>query len=332
MGITPVLRVPAREWDWTKGAFKKTEADHLRTVVEKLIGAWAGGTAYIDLSLLSSDTPVRGQHPLRYAVDTAAAAGVTLIPLARPESSPAFLAEAAGLSAHGYGIHLAQDTWHSVNPAELVGLLTTLKTVPAQVDIMVDFGTSTGPLVRVGVEAELASLGALGSFRSTTVGGSAAPDLRSSPRGVNEYDREDWLLYEDVRTRRASASLPTPDYLDHLIQFPGQMEQQVDPRFMLISAVLRYTVDDKWLVAKGTLYKANSRVKSSAPTGGAALIPALHLLQAHPEYTTPLRTQTDDWIDGVVAGIFSPASPQQWREWGSLRHMEVAVHQLSSRT
>ncbi len=94
--------------------------------------------------------------------------------------------------------------------------------------------------------------------------------------------------------RLRNRTRPTPDYLDHLIQFPRQMEQQVDPRFMLISAVLRYTVDDKWLVAKWHVVQSKQPCQSSAPTGGAALIPALHLLQAHPEYTTPLRTQTDD--------------------------------------
>ncbi len=49
---------------WTKGAFKKTSRPTTcGRWVEKLIGAWAGGTAYIDLSLLSSTPQYAGQHP-----------------------------------------------------------------------------------------------------------------------------------------------------------------------------------------------------------------------------------------------------------------------------
>lgn len=331
LAMTPVLRLPPVAWDFDKGGPSKTETAHIDAVLKRLGPVWNGSRAYIDLSLFASDAPVHGVHPLRHIVATAATEGVTLIPLLRADSSPALVSEAASLANNGLGIHLEQDAWVSVDPTQLPALLRSLRTTPADVDIFVDYQQGTGAIVRVAVDAELAALGVVGSFRSVTVGGSAFPQLTGVAHGTSEFEREDWLTYEDIRSRLADRGGATPDFLDHVIQNPDLIDQQIDPRVLSISATFRYTVDEKWLVAKGHLFKGSKTPRPGIPTGGAALINPLRVLQTHPEYATPVRSQADDWIDAVVAGTDSPGAPQKWREWGTVRHFEVTLHQLASR-
>ncbi|MFL2002231.1 beta family protein [Microbacterium sp. A1-JK] len=330
--VTPVFRIPAREWDYDKGSFSKTETAHVETVTKKLVAAWGGSAGYVDLSLFGSDAAIHGVHPLRYVVETAATGGVNLMPLVRPDSSAAFVTEAAAIQRErsgGVGVHLEEDYWLTVDPSALPALLSSLGVAPSVVDVMVDYRTGSGALVRVAVDGEVNALERLGGFRSITVGGSAFPALTSAARGTSEFDRDDWLTYESVQAVRAGREDSTPDYLDHIIVCPDLIDQQVDPRVLSISAMLRYTVTEKWLIAKGALFKGG-KPRPGVLTGGAALIAPLQVLRTHPDFATPIRTQTDDWIDAVVAGTTTPGNPTKWREWGTLRHIEVTLHQLST--
>lgn len=330
--MTPVLRMPPVAWDFEKGTPAKSVTSHVDAVMKKLMPAWTGSRAYIDLSLLASDAPVHGVHPLRHILDTATAGGLVLIPLLRPDSSAELIAEAVISPAEGLGIHLEQDAWFSVNPTELSGLLAKLPVGPSDIDVMVDYADGAGAIVRVAADAELRDLATLGAFRSVSIGGSAFPLLNGVAKGTTEFDREDWLIYEQIRSRRAMQNEPTPDFLDHVIQRPDQIEQSIDPRLISISAHLRYTVAEKWLAAKGHLFKGGKVAKPGVPTGGEALIDPLRALQAHPDYAKPIRSQADDWIDAVVARTDTPGAPQKWREWGTVRHIEVTLHQLASLT
>ncbi|WP_363316512.1 beta family protein [uncultured Microbacterium sp.] len=104
--------------------------------------------------------------------------------------------------------------------------------------------------------------------------------------------------------------------------------QQSHPRFISISAAFRYTVTNDYLLAKGELFKG----QGGSGKGGAALITPLDELTRHGEYATPVRSQADDWIEAVVDRTATPGNPGKWREWGTVRHIEVVAFQLSTLT
>ncbi|WP_170323126.1 beta family protein [Gordonia effusa] len=327
--MLPVFRIPERAWDYENGRYYKTHEEHLSGVPEKLASAWTGGRGYLDLSLLDRNDAVQGKHPLTYLIDEAGTHSLELTPLISSISTQGHLA--ATSTAHrtfgrGAAIQLPQADWTTINPSALSTLMSTVSLTPGEIDVIVDFETSDGPVTEVAAIAELASLRSLGEFRSVTVGGAGFPDLAGVPQGTTEYPRKEWNVYTSIQNKLFQQGIVTPDFFDHAIQNPDLIELGVDPRFLSISATLRYTVAEKWLVAKGELFKG----RGTSSKGGAALIPPLEALVRHPEYATPTRSLADDWIDAVIAKSETPGAPQKWREWATVRHAEVTVFQLSS--
>ncbi|WP_082484803.1 beta family protein [Microbacterium sp. Leaf151] len=329
--LLPVFQIAPRTWDYEKERYSKTISAHLAPLPEKLASVWGGGSGYVDVSMLDSEPIIDGQHPLAWLAAQTRVVGTQLAPLVEASSSASAKAAAANLHvAHGtgVGIRLRQIDWTTIDPARLTTLLGDLGVAPNVVDVFVDFEGAEGAVIEVAVIAELTSLRALGPFRSITVGGAGFPDVNGVPRGTTEYPRDEWRIYSAVRAKLASMSQPTPDFFDNLVLKPDTIELGVDPRFISISAALRYTVTNDYLLAKGELFKG----QGGSGKGGAALIPALDELTRHAEYATPVRSQADDWIEAVVAGSATPGNPGKWREWGTVRHIEVVAFQLSTLT
>ncbi|WP_130178684.1 hypothetical protein [Cryobacterium sp. SO1] len=161
---------------------------------------------------------------------------------------------------------------------------------------------------------------------SRTVGGAGFPDTTGLARGVSEHLREDWTLFQAVFAKRKLAGLSPMDFFDNAIQNPSFIDVGVDPRFLSISALMRYTTSDRWLIAKGELFKG----PAGKSRGGAALIPALDLLVAHPSFGDPILTAMDTWVGDVLSGRATPGGPETWRTWGTLRHIESVSHQLAT--
>lgn len=329
--VLPVFQVAPRTWDYENERYSKTVPAHLAPLPEKLAAVWSGGSGYVDVSMLDSEPIIEGQHPLAWLATKTRDSGLPLTPLIQASSSAA--AKAAAASLHdlygiGVGVRLPQVDWTTIDPARLAALLRELSVAPNAVDVFVDFEGAEGAVIEVAVNAEMASLRTLGQFRSITVGGAGFPDVNGVPRGTTEYPRKEWRIYSAVRAKLASMGQPTPDFFDNLVLKPDTIELGVDPRFISISAAFRYTVANDYLLAKGELFKG----QGGSGKGGAALITPLDELTRHAEYATPVRSQADDWIEAVVGGTATPGNPGKWREWGTVRHIEVVAFQLSTLT
>lgn len=327
--VAPVFRVPERSWDFDNDAYSKSHDDHLRAFAPKIQTAWEGGRGFLDLSLLDSEGDVDGRHPFDYLA--LAASKVSLTPVLSADSSIQSIDAAKRLHANGrggIGILLRQSNWTTVNPQSLQDLMLKVGVSPADVDLFLDYEDLAGALIQVALEAELSALQSLGAFRSITVGGSSFPDLGGAARGITEYDRTEWQVYSELQRKLAQDDRATPDFFDNGIQNVDQIDQNMDPRVLSFSATLRYTVAEKWLIAKGDLFKG----RGGSGLGGAALLAPLSTLRTHPEHGQPIRSLTDDWIDDVIARDKKPGGPQQWREWGTIRHVQVVAHQLANLT
>ncbi|QIT12082.1 beta family protein [Clavibacter michiganensis] len=327
--ISPVFCIPERAWDYENSRYSKSHEDHISGVPDRLVSSWEGGEGFLDLSLIDSDDLVDGKHPALYIVEATDAGSVALTPLLNSASSPAYRLAIEAIHEEfnrGAAIQLLQADWTTINPTALTELMESVSLSPHEIDLFIDFEGADGPVAEVAIATELASLRGFGNFRSVTVGGASFPDLAGVPLGVTEYARNDWNVYTSVQHKLVEQASPTPDFFDHVVQNPDLIELGVDPRVLSISAALRYTVSEKWLVAKGGLFKG----RGTTSKGGAALIAPLIALVRHPEFATPIRSLADDWIEAVIADGDRPGAPQKWREWATVRHFEVVAHQLAN--
>jgi len=327
--MTPVMQVPPREWDFDKSAFKKTLEDHLTDLPKKLATATKGHSAYVDVSLLDSTGPVfGGSHALAWLIDEAATHDLHLIPFVQSNSDARALTAAADVHARratGIGIRLRVEDWVSINAGALPAVLSRLGLAATDADVFVDVEREFSVVVAAAVTTELSAQDGAYTFRARAVGGAGFPDTTGLAKGLSEFSREDWKLFASTYRARFATGATTPDFFDYAVNNPAS-EVVIDPKLLSISALFRYTTDDAWLIAKGDLFKGSG----GRGIGGAAMLPPLTLLRAHPTYTVPIRTATDDWIDAVVATVGSPGNPEMWRRWATERHLAVVAHQIAS--
>lgn len=326
--ITPIFQAPPRDWDFETNKFSKSLQAHLSQLPTKLFNARGSHPAFLDTGLLDTEAPIHGLHPLQHLISEAHALGLPLTPATAPDRSAAYDSAIRDLHseyARGVAVILDETQWVTVNPSALPDTLARLNLGAADVDVVIDYAASEGPLTEAAAVAEVVAVNAIGAFRSVTLGGGSFPDLQGVARGITTHPRTDWRTWRNVIARLSSDGHRVPDYFDRLILRAESIELRIDPRFISISAALRYTTEDNWLFAKGELFKG----QGGKSKGGAALRSPLATLISHPEYATPLRTQAEDWIEAVVSGTATPGNPGKWREWGTVRHFEVTEYLLA---
>ena len=329
-GLKPVLQVPPREWDHEVGAYKKSPEAHLLDLPKKFATATKSHPAFIDVSLLDNTSPVfGGRHPLAWIVDEAATHGLALTPFVQLTSTADTIAAAADVHARtgsGVGVRLPSSEWVSINARPLPALLTACGVAPSEVDLFVDVAREFSLVVQRAVLTELSTQDGSYSFRSRSLGGAGFPDTAGLTKGLSEFSRDEWKLFREVYRGRLAAGTETPDFFDNVVNNPDAEVGLVNPKFLMISALFRYTTDEEWLVVKGGLYKG----PAGKSLGSAAMMTPLTLLRAHPKFSILVRTKTDEWIEEVLAGTKNPGSPEVWRRWATQRHLTIVVRQLAS--
>ena len=174
-------------------------------------------------------------------------------------------------------------------------------------------------LALTAAQTQLGSLPYSADWRSVTLAGAGFPkSLGDYPKGMNVIPRVEWTLLSTVIASKPSRKLLFGDYA---IAHPDPLVD-VNPAYMSISASLRYTVDDHWLVPKGELFKG----QGGSGLGGAAMTSLTVMLAAHAEFMNG-HCPTEEWVAAVNAGS-SGGNPEQWRKRGTRHHLQVATEQL----
>lgn len=325
--ITPLFVAPPIEIDFDTEAPKKTVDGHLSTLPEDLVSCWGLDDAFIDLKFLD-DTPMsNGQHPLAWVTERTAALGLTLLPVASHSSTADYLAAANASAARdqaGVCLRLPIVDWPSATGVTAIDdLLKTLGATASEAHLILDLAEDVGTTARIAAAGELRTLPYLQDWRSVTIAGAGIPETMPAGAALHRLPRGEWLTYQALL--RLSTPLPrTPSFGDYAIAStsPGA---DVNPRFMNISATLRYTSGDEWLIAKGGLWKGNG----GRSLGAVAVPPAARLLVGDPAFLGRKHCDFEDWLMPVAAGT-GGGNPEGWRRYGTQHHLQVVTEQLAS--
>jgi hypothetical protein len=325
--LTPLFVVPPVEWDYDNEAPKKTQAEHVSQLPKQLLQCWGSAPAFIDLAFLDDELVGGGAHPLEWVTDQTQALGLSLTPVVSVERTEAYLDAAAAVIRRddaGVCLRLPIDEWPvATGAAPLDGLLSRLGATAADAHLILDLAEDVGAAARSALTAELRALPYRDDWRSITVIGTAMPSGMPTGSGIHSIHRNEWMIYEHL------ANLSTP-----LERMPGfgdygiggvSPSADVDPKFMNISATLRYTLRDRWLIAKGGLWKGNG----GKGIGAAAVPPAACLLEGDADYLGVDHCEFEEWLEPVAAG-YGGGSAVVWRRYGTQHHLTVVSEQLAS--
>jgi hypothetical protein len=325
--FTPLFVVHPIEWNFDLEALSKSVDVHLEGLPDELWKAWADRAAFIDLIFLEDEPMSTGVHPLVWLTDQANTLGMNLVPVVSPERTSAYRHAAALVASRdgrGACLRLSVNEWPSLSGTPVIdALLRELGVGPADVDLVLDLAHDVARTALTALAAELSTLPYLYDWRSLTVAGTGMPATMPAGKGMHVVERQEWHVYRDLLSgRRPPSRLPT--FGDYVISSP-EPGGDVDPRFMNISATLRYTTGDNWLIAKGGLFKGNG----GKSLGGAAMRPVAASLLSHPDFIGAGHCALEDWVAGVAAGG-NGGSPEVWRRYGTRHHLQAVIEQIAS--
>ena len=279
---------------------------------------------FLDVREIASDGPEAAAEVFRRA----SAAGVVFTPvtgISRTEDVAAALDQ-----THGLALRLTRGEFENGGlEAGVRDFLSQYKLTPEEVDLIIDLG-AVEDLIVDGIatltDAFMAEVPNHQRWRTFTVSACAFP---ISMGGVDRFshklvERAEWIAWKDRLHARQSSLTRLPTYSDCTIQHPVGVED-FNFRTMQVSASIRYTLSDDWLLIKG---------ESTRVTRPGEQFPALatKLVYGYLRRYFAGQNHCDGCasIKAAADGASGFGSPEAWRQLGTIHHMSMVMQGLGS--
>lgn len=199
-----------------------------------------------------------GTHVFRWILDQLRHEGVKAIPVVWLDSDQATLdAAKSAVETGGRGACIRFDETAGDDPklqAMLEVLLSNLGLEPEDVDIVLDAGAvrpSEVDRTAISCRHILARLPYLRQWRTLIFASSGFPENMSGQDvGISTIQRADWLTWQRLFAEHHEGRIERlPLFSDYAIAHPEIAD--LDPRTMQMSANIRYTSVDTWVIFKG---------------------------------------------------------------------------------
>lgn len=317
--ITPLLEIVERKED-------KSVDEHLETAFANLSRSVASySRCFLDTREIAPD----GKPAAAAAFARASAEGITFTPVTGISRS-SDVDPALQHRAHGLALRLTRGEFEEGNLPQRLGAFTQKHGLNREeTDIILDLGAVDDmitPGIRALAVAFLSAVPDHSAWRTFTISACAFP---RSMGGVDRHshdlvERADWLAWRDgLHARRAE--LPRlPTFSDCAIQHPMGVEG-FDPRYMPVSAAIRYTLEEDWLLVKG---------ESSRQTLPSIQFPRLatQLVYGHLKNHFAGETHCTGCASIKAAADGTPGlgSATVWRRLGTIHHITRVVQDLAA--
>ena len=130
--------------------------------------------------------------------------------------------------------------------------------------------------------------------------------------------RREWLLWQALQ-RKPTLLPPNLVYGDYAISHP--LLRGIDPRIMRMSASVRYTILESWLIVKG---------RNVSQYGFEQYYDLCKRLIARPEYFGADFSWGDDFIYKCAQASAGPGNATTWRKVGVNHHITLVARRLSN--
>ena len=329
-GLTPVIEIPSIPYDFDNERPAKTVEKHIEKVVQKIETCWGVDRAmFLDFSLIPpSELMPDGSQPIKFIFDGARQRNLRLIPVTGVDRTDEYqnaVKEANDQDNYGICFRLAGEDFEDMVElgAKVNSLLSLFGVAPSDVDLLVDLesviGSQSGTLL-LAARSVIGTLPLVRDWRTLTLAASAFPqDLQHLPaQTMTPVPRTEWLTW---RTLAASGHklLRVPTFGDYAIAHP--VPNELDPRIIRMSAQLRYTTDEDWLV-----FKERNVIRH----GFDQFNNICRTLVARPEFKGEGYSAGDTAINACAVPGASSGNAMTWRRIGTNHHLTLVVDQLAS--
>ena len=327
--MMPLIEIPDVPYDYVNERPAKTIDEHIFGIAERLQRCWRDGPLYLDLPWFDEQDRLQdGRIAFEAVLGDCVKREVKAVPVVSLTSSPGHVTAAAryltktGSSA---GVRLrVEDFEADIDLEEKVDqLLSPLSDINrASLDLMLDM-EDLGPETNRGILVARSLFSMIphkDAWRRIILAATSFPEDLSDvgAETTTTLPRREWELWKTLQRR--PKNLPRPDLIfgDYAIAHPTPKE--LDPRTMRMSANIRYTTPDNWLIVKG---------RNVRQYGFDQYFALCKELINRPEYCGRQFSWGDKYIEDCANEMTGPGNATTWRKVGTNHHLTLVLQELS---
>jgi hypothetical protein len=327
--VLPLIETPSVPYDFQKERQAKTLDEHVSGIPDRLRRCWGSvGPVLLDMPWFEEGERLSdGSVALESVLSRCSDVNVDVIPVVARTSSTGYKSAArahAVRTTRGVCLRLKEvDFADDINlDTEISQLLDELGGLsPDRVDLLIDLDDLGQNPGRAGLVARYV-LGQVpaGPWRRVVLGAASFPEDLSEvdARTVARLPRFEWNLWTGLKKW---IRLQRPDlvFADYAISHPRLRE--LDPRIMRMSASIRYTTADAWLVLKG---------RNVRQFGFEQYFDLCQELVNQPEYCGADFSWGDRFVAECASRETGPGNATTWRKVGTNHHITLVARSLSA--
>lgn len=253
--VMPFIEIPPIEWDFETGSEAKTLDSHLELLPRRLENNWGNRAAFLDFTLIDPSSKLEDGTSAASHILNQLDSNIT--PVITLNSDPDYRKLIKNHHKRlncGVCIRLYFTDLANPNLNDLISSLQSSIGIPvSNINIFIDLRQPNfDPIDQLAklMAAKINFISRLGSFRSITICASAFPDSMGKLHvGFQEVPRTEWLLYQKISALLENLKIEI-QFGDYCIAHPDI--PRLDMRKIKPSASLRYTIDNAWVILKGT--------------------------------------------------------------------------------
>jgi len=326
--ITPLFEIIDIPWNYEEEEESKTIEVHLNKIAEKVSVNWGQSYIYFVDGLLIDENRKMSDAVTHYfdyffnLLRHSNSNGIPVTGLNRHIDYKNAIRKIASIDKRGLCIRLEISDLSNVNlNSDIDKELQFYKVSPQETDLIIDLDViQQMPLniLSLTIQNFINTLTYINDWRTLTLSSSSFPiDLSSiSGNTIDVIDRHDWELWNVILGLKVKR---LPSYSDYGIAHPETIE--IDPRFLVMSASIRYTCPKYWLILRGRSVKKYSFSQYYV---------LCHALTGRPEYSGNQFSWGDQYIENVANRTDGPGNATTWRKVANNHHFEMVIHQLSN--
>ncbi len=335
-GMIPMFEIPPVSKDYENDVPKKTTEAHIETTLVAMKRNLKDDVFYLDfVDQIISDSALAG-NPYS-VISEESMKELQIIPVVTVDRDASFLDAAAGI-AHRVGKGMALrvhydasnggDESIEIDKGQIDNLLARIKLSPEDIDVCLDLGSvyqNNGKFLALASRLLLAEFPYLDKWRHVILSGSSFPPSAGGleKSTMTKLERTEWQVWNKLYEKRDRIKR-LPIYSDYSVAHPAVVDF-FDPRYMVPTASIRYTLPEVWLIVNGVGLKQSGTYsygqfrdlsKSLVATSDffgedySAGDKFIHECASNPEATTGNLTS--------------------WRKVGNIHHFKLVHEQLAS--
>jgi hypothetical protein len=326
--VMPLIEVPPIPYDYVNERPARSLEDHVAGIAQRLQQCWPKSPLYLDFPWFEEDERLSdGRVALDAVLKDCLELKVEAVPVVSRSSSGDYISAAsqyANSKSSPVCFRLVvKDFEEDVDlDGEVERILKLLRVESTSIDFVLD-------LEDLGSDASRAVLVARSIFsviprkddwrRIILVGASFPEDLSDVDAStVSRLPRQEWQLWKTLQ--RKPERLPrSMIFGDYAISHP--IPRELDPRTMRMSASIRYTTRDEWLVVKG---------RNVRQYGFDQYFTLSKALVERPEFSGRTFSWGDAFIADCADGMAGPGNATTWRKVGTNHHITLVTRELAN--